>query len=269
MAFQSNDGFYQSDYNNEQYASQGFNQQPTDNYYGNTGGAGYGYDNSGGFDAGYGQYPAQQPTMMVPGGNQQYSGQIMQPQVPPATSGGGIPGAYSNGFDDEPPLLEELGINFDHIYQKTFAVLNPFRKPDSGIIKETDLTGPLCFCLALGATLLLGGKVSFGYIYGIGGCGVVALYLLLNIMSEDGVGIGCVASVVGYCILPMVFLSSMSIILSLTGALGVILTAVTVGWCSFSASNLFVLGLSMQSQQLLVAYPCALLYGVFALITVF
>lgn len=50
-------------------------------YYGNTGGAGYGYDNSGGFDAGYGQYPAQQPTMMVPGGNQQYSGQIMQPQV--------------------------------------------------------------------------------------------------------------------------------------------------------------------------------------------
>ena len=30
MAFQSNDGFYQSDYNNDQYASQGFNQQPTD-----------------------------------------------------------------------------------------------------------------------------------------------------------------------------------------------------------------------------------------------
>jgi len=264
MAFQSNDGFYQSDYNNDQYASQGFNQQPADNYYGNSGG--YGYDNSG-YDAGYG-YPAQQPSMMVPGGNQQYTGQIMQPQAPPA-SPGGLHDGYSGGFDDEPPLLEELGINFDHIYQKTFAVLNPFRKTDSSIIKETDLTGPLCFCLALGATLLLGGKVSFGYIYGIGGCGVVALYLLLNIMSDDGVGIGCVASVVGYCILPMVFLSSISVLMSLTGMLGVVLTALTVGWCSFSASNLFVLGLQMQSQQLLVAYPCALLYGVFALITVF
>ena len=64
--------------------------------------------------------------------------------------------------------------------------------------------------------LLQGGKVSFGYIYGIGGCGVVALYLLLNIMSDDGVGIGCVASVVGYCILPMVFLSSISVLMSLT-----------------------------------------------------
>lgn len=267
MAFQSNDGFYQSDYNNQdQYGSQGYNQQQPDNYYGNNGG--YGYEGNGGFDANYGQYAQQQPSMMTPGGNQAYSGQIMQPQVPVASSGS-LADTYSNGFDEEPPLLEELGINFDHIYQKTFAVLNPLRQTESSIIKETDLAGPLCFCLALGATLLLGGKVSFGYIYGIGGCGVVALYLLLNIMSEDGVGIGCVASVVGYCILPMVFLSTISVLLSLKGALGVILTAITVGWCSFSASNLFVLGLSMQSQQLLVAYPCALLYGVFALITVF
>jgi hypothetical protein len=28
-------------------------------------------------------------------------------------------------MDNEPPLLEELGINFDHIRQKTVAVLNP------------------------------------------------------------------------------------------------------------------------------------------------
>jgi hypothetical protein len=31
-------------------------------------------------------------------------------------------------FDSEPPLLEELGINFDHIKKKTIAVLNPFTK---------------------------------------------------------------------------------------------------------------------------------------------
>jgi len=29
-------------------------------------------------------------------------------------------------YDNEPPLLEELGVNFDHIRLKTLAVLNPF-----------------------------------------------------------------------------------------------------------------------------------------------
>lgn len=33
--------------------------------------------------------------------------------------------------------------------------------------------------------------------------------------------------------------------------------------------QLFVTALEMKHQQLLVAYPCALLYGVFALITMF
>jgi len=31
-------------------------------------------------------------------------------------------------FDNEPPLLEELGIDFDKIYLKTISVLNPFKK---------------------------------------------------------------------------------------------------------------------------------------------
>ena len=36
-----------------------------------------------------------------------------------------------NNFDeDEPPLLEELGINFSHIQQKTLAVLHPTKEAD-------------------------------------------------------------------------------------------------------------------------------------------
>lgn len=53
------------------------------------------------------------------------------------------------------------------------------------------------------------------------------------------------------------------------GLLGIILTATIIGWCSFSASKIFISALMMDGQQLLVAYPCALLYGVFALISVF
>lgn len=36
-------------------------------------------------------------------------------------------------FEDEPPLLEELGINFDHIRQKTIAVLNPVKEASAEV----------------------------------------------------------------------------------------------------------------------------------------
>ena len=53
------------------------------------------------------------------------------------------------------------------------------------------------------------------------------------------------------------------------GMIGTVLTGIAILWCAVSASKLFVTALSMDHQQLLVAYPCALLYGVFALITIF
>lgn len=52
-------------------------------------------------------------------------------------------------------LLLELGINFDHIWQKTLTVLHPLKAADGSIMNETDLAGPMVFCLAFGATLLL------------------------------------------------------------------------------------------------------------------
>ena len=51
--------------------------------------------------------------------------------------------------------------------------------------------------------------------------------------------------------------------------MGIIISAAVIGWCSLSASKIFISALAMDGQQLLVAYPCALLYGVFALISVF
>ncbi|XP_040190941.1 protein YIPF7 isoform X4 [Rana temporaria] len=65
----------------------------------------------------------------------------------------------SDNFEDEPPLLEELGINFNHIWQKTLTVLNPWKPADGSIMNETDLTGPLMFSFALGSTLLQGRSI--------------------------------------------------------------------------------------------------------------
>lgn len=53
------------------------------------------------------------------------------------------------------------------------------------------------------------------------------------------------------------------------GLLGTLLAVLGICWCSFSASKIFISTLAMDGQQLLVAYPCALLYGMFALLTVF
>ncbi|NXO03173.1 YIPF7 protein, partial [Rhinopomastus cyanomelas] len=196
--------------------------------------------------------------------SQTYMGKILQPVYSPDAHS-----SYADGFDEEPPLLEELGINFEHIWQKTLTVLNPMKPADGSIMNETDLTGPIIFCLALGTTLLLAGKLHFGYVYGMSAIGCLAMHALLNLMSVPGVSHGCVASVLGYCLLPMVFLSSSAVVFSLQGTPGTLLALFIVGWCSFSASKIFTSALAMEGQQLLIAYPCALLYGLFALLTVF
>ncbi|XP_052636112.1 protein YIPF7 isoform X2 [Harpia harpyja] len=96
------------------------------------------------------------PEMLL--SSQSYTGQILQPTYSPDTL---CHLSYADGFDEEPPLLEELGINFEHIWQKTLTVLNPMKPADGSIMNETDLTGPMVFCLALGATLLLDKFSSF------------------------------------------------------------------------------------------------------------
>ncbi len=57
--------------------------------------------------------------------------------------------------------------------------------------------------------------MHFNYIYGLGALGCVGMYILLNLMSPDGVSPTCVTSVLGYCLLPMCILSSLGILFSL------------------------------------------------------
>ena len=53
------------------------------------------------------------------------------------------------------------------------------------------------------------------------------------------------------------------------GLIGTGVSVLAVIWCALSASKLFITAFNMEHQQLLVAYPCSLLYAVFALITMF
>lgn len=44
--------------------------------------------------------------------------------------GGTIIEEDDEDYENEPPLLEELGINFEHIWSKTLAVILPTKKID-------------------------------------------------------------------------------------------------------------------------------------------
>ncbi|KAM4543036.1 protein YIPF5-like isoform 1-T2 [Odontesthes bonariensis] len=191
--------------------------------------------------------------------------QIFQPTMQSTT----FESTGSESPEEEPPLLVELGVDFDHMWQKTLTVLNPFKPADGSIMNESDMTGPVLFCIALGVTLMMAGKVHFGYVYGISATACIGMYVLLSLMSSLSVSYGCVSSVLGYCLLPIVALSAFAVFYSLQGFVGTVLASSAICWCSFSASKIFISTLNMQEQQLLVFYPCALLYGLFTLLTVF
>ncbi|KAJ9127949.1 hypothetical protein QFC24_000234 [Naganishia onofrii] len=110
----------------------------------------------------------------------------------------------TGGFEGEPGLMEEIGVNPSHILAKSLTVLNPLRRVDEHIMDDADLAGPLVFCFGFALVLLLSGKPQFSYIYGVAALGTTAIYLLLNVMSETGIDAYRTASVLGYCLLPMV-----------------------------------------------------------------
>lgn len=176
--------------------------------------------------------------------------------------------AFSTGDYDEQTLLQELDINFVHVYSKGKTVLNPFGTVDRNLMDDTDLVGPLLFCFVFALFLLLNGKIHFGFIYGVAMVGVLCMYAILNLMSSRGVDGYRVASILGYSLLPIVILSAFTVLLSNSGwLLGA--TVIAVLWSASSAAKMFVSTMEMREQTILVAYPVALLYSAFAIVAVF
>jgi hypothetical protein len=180
-------------------------------------------------------------------------------------------------YDNEPPLLEELGVNFPHIYSKSRAVLFPIGKHakslESGLIEDdADLAGPLAFALGLGGELLLAGKMHFGYVYGFGLSGCLAMTILLNLLNPNGaVSMWTVISILGYALLPVNLLAGINVLYRIhkMSVVGMVLAVVIILWCTAASTRLFERGCQMRDQRFLVAYPAALLYSAFVMITIF
>lgn len=180
---------------------------------------------------------------------------------------------------DEAPLLEELGINIEHIALKTKTVVLPFSRfggntlgPDD-ICKDSDLAGPIAFALLLGGEMVLSGKLQFGYIYGFGLFGCVAMTFIVNLVApQNPISVWTVTSILGYSLLPVNLLALLKIfVINLINlqTLGRILGIATVAWSTTASTRLFELGCQLRSQRYLIAYPIALLYSAFVLITIF
>jgi hypothetical protein len=172
-------------------------------------------------------------------------------------------------YDNEPPLLEELGIRFDHIWTKTQAVVNPISKLRDDILEDADLAGPIFFALILGSCLLLAGKVHFGYIYGFSMFGCLGMHMIVNLLHQRGLDFVMTCSVLGYGLLPVIALAGVSIVFNLQGVAGMALAAGAIAWSTFAAGRLFDKKLVLTEQYWLVAYPVVLLYSCFVLITIF
>ena len=113
------------------------------------------------------------------------------------------------------------------------------------------------------------GKLHFGYIYGFGLMGTFGITGILNLMSQEGsLDLILSFSVLGYCLLPIVFISAITVFISLNNTVGAILTLVAVLWSTYTATRFFEAALRMQNHRYLIAYPTLLVYASFALITV-
>ena len=139
------------------------------------------------------------------------------------------------------------------------------------MMDDSDIAGPIMFCVLFGTFLLLSGKVHFGYIYGVALLGSVSLHLLLNLMSPPTHSLNYIrsASVLGYCLLPLVFTSGLGVAHPLDGMLGYVLSVAAIVWSTYAASNMFVSVLGVHEMRWLVAYPLALFYSVFGIMSIF
>jgi hypothetical protein len=76
----------------------------------------------------------------------------------------------------------------------------------------------------------------------------------------------------GYSLLPVNILALVKLfVINLINlqALGRVLGILTVAWSTTASTRLFELGCDLREQRYLIAYPIALLYSAFVLITIF
>jgi hypothetical protein len=193
------------------------------------------------------------------------------------SQGGAANDSYPS-IEDEAPLLEELGINIQHMVLKTKAVVFPFSRfggdqiDPHAICQDGDLPGPVALLLLLGGEMVMAGKLQFGYIYIYGLFGCLSMTLVVNLISPtDAVSFWTVMSIMGYALLPVNILGLIKIfVINLFNmqTLGAILGGLTILWSTMASTRLLELGCDLRDQRYLIMYPLLLFYSAFVMMTI-
>lgn len=171
---------------------------------------------------------------------------------------------------------------------------------------DSDLAGPILFFVLFGTFLLFSGKVHFGYIYGLALIGSLSLHTIFSLMSPPPSDLQSSphhhhidhpqmhqmhhhqqqqsasssslassltyprsASVLGYCLLPLVVISLVGIVVPMDSVPGYLLSTAAIVWCTYSSSGMFCAVGRMKSMRGLVAYPLGLFYVGFGIMCIF
>lgn len=165
---------------------------------------------------------------------------------------------------------------------------------------DSDIIGPLIFLVCFGFLLALSGKLHFGYVYGLSLMGSTSLHFIISLMTpsadDDPADVAPVpsgatpyganpganqhelsstltwsrsASVLGYCLIPLLVTSVVGVFMPMDMPLGIVLTSAAIMWSTYSASAMFCAVGRLRSMRGLVAYPLALFYVGFGIMSIF
>ena len=209
--------------------------------------------------------------------------------------------SWSGGFPDEPPLLEELGVDFSQIARRAKSAMNPLpsrKKHMRETSKDDDLAGPLVVFGLIATLHALQGKGHYGYILGWSAIASGLTCWLLNQLTAqnnndagENLSLSRTASVIGYNATSILFLSVVKAFVhsegssngsksssdggSLSGttnSFGILAFAfVCILQASSKSSGLFLHGMGQcgEGKRLVVFYPMVLLYSLYALLTLY
>lgn len=181
-----------------------------------------------------------------------------------------IRAAMTGSIPGDRPLAEELGIDLQAIKTESLLPIKVLQNTENMARASTDLTGPILILVMLTSTLVIQGKLHFGYIYLISLSSSFLVYLLLNLLSQRTISFILCCNIMGYSLAPVVGFSIANIFLVwIRVSLRAFIGAIIGFWCAYTASVVFCKHMEISDKLLVVGYPLFLAYACFIMMVVF
>jgi len=180
-----------------------------------------------------------------------------------------IKGAFTGSSPGDRPLLEELSIDLNAIKSECLLPLKVLRTPGE-VQVSSDIAGPVIVLVMFTLSLVLQGKLHFGYIYLISLTSTVLVFGLLNLLTHTGVSYAVCCNAMGYSMTPVVAFSFLNTVLAWAGR--AVRASVCGGmclWSAYVASRVLCQHLGAVEKTGVVSYPLFLAYISFGMMVIF